>query len=232
MSATRHNERHRTEHIGWLRAAVLGANDGLISTSSLVVGVAAASAAPGTVLIAALAGSVAGALSMAAGEYVSVSSQADTERADLARERAELAADPEAEHAELATIYVARGLPPDLASRVADELMKHDALGAHARDELGMSEASRARPLQAALASAAAFGAGAAPPVLLAALLPAALLTPLVAGSSLILLIILGGAAARLGGASLLRGAVRVAFWGAVAMACTSLVGRLFGTVV
>jgi vacuolar iron transporter family protein len=232
MSATRHNERHRTEHIGWLRAAVLGANDGLISTSSLVVGVAAASAAPGTVLIAALAGSVAGALSMAAGEYVSVSSQADTERADLARERAELAADPEAEHAELATIYVARGLPPDLASRVADELMKHDALGAHARDELGMSEASRARPLQAALASAAAFGAGAAPPVLLAALLPAALLTPLVAGSSLILLIILGGAAARLGGASLLRGAVRVAFWGAMAMACTSLVGRLFGTVV
>jgi vacuolar iron transporter family protein len=228
----RHLEFHRTEHIGWLRAAVLGANDGLISTSSLVVGVAAAQSARGPVLLAALAGLVAGALSMAAGEYVSVSSQADTERADLDRERRELATEPESERAELAGIYAARGLTPELARQVADQLMAHDALGAHARDELGMSEVTRARPIQAALASAAAFAAGAALPVLLVVFLPLAVITPVVVGSSLALLVVLGGAAARLGGAPLVTGALRVAFWGAVAMGCTALVGRLFGTIV
>jgi len=228
----RHRELHRTEHIGWLRAAVLGANDGLISTSSLVVGVAAAQQTHDAVLLAALAGLVAGALSMAAGEYVSVSSQADTEQADLGRERRELATTPDLERAELAGIYVARGLTPDLAAQVADQLMAHDALGAHARDELGMSEATRARPIQAALASAAAFAVGAAPPLLLALFLPTAGLTPVVAGSSLVLLSVLGGTAARLGGAPLVTGAARVAFWGAVAMGCTALVGRFFGTVV
>ena len=227
----RHREFHRTEHIGWLRAAVLGANDGLISTSSLVVGVAAAQQTHDAVLLAALAGLVAGALSMAAGEYVSVSSQADTEQADLGRERRELATTPDLERAELAGIYVARGLTPDLAAQVADQLMAHDALGAHARDELGMSEATRARPIQAALASAAAFAVGAAPPLLLALFLPTAGLTPVVAGSSLVLLSVLGGTAARLGGAPLVTGAARVAFWGAVAMGCTALVGRFFGTV-
>jgi len=227
----RHRELHRTEHIGWLRAAVLGANDGLISTSSLVVGVAAAQQTHDAVLLAALAGLVAGALSMAAGEYVSVSSQADTEQADLGRERRELATTPDLERAELAGIYVARGLTPDLAAQVADQLMAHDALGAHARDELGMSEATRARPIQAALASAAAFAVGAAPPLLLALFLPTAGLTPVVAGSSLVLLSVLGGTAARLGGAPLVTGAARVAFWGAVAMGSTALVGRLFGTV-
>jgi len=227
----RHREFHRTEHIGWLRAAVLGANDGLISTSSLVVGVAAAQQTQDAVLLAALAGLVAGALSMAAGEYVSVSSQADTEQADLGRERRELATTPDLERAELAGIYVARGLTPDLAAQVADQLMAHDALGAHARDELGMSEATRARPIQAALASAAAFAVGAAPPLLLALFLPTAGLTPVVAGSSLVLLSVLGGTAARLGGAPLVTGAARVAFWGAVAMGCTALVGRFFGTV-
>jgi len=174
---------------------------------------------------------VAGALSMAAGEYVSVSSQADTEQADLGRERRELATTPDLERAELAGIYVARGLTPDLAAQVADQLMAHDALGAHARDELGMSEATRARPIQAALASAAAFAVGAAPPLLLALFLPTAGLTPVVAGSSLVLLSVLGGTAARLGGAPLVTGAARVAFWGAVAMGCTALVGRFFGTV-
>jgi len=227
----RHRELHRTEHIGWLRAAVLGANDGLISTSSLVVGVAAAQQTHDAVLLAALAGLVAGALSMAAGEYVSVSSQADTEQADLGRERRELATTPDLERAELAGIYVARGLTPDLAAQVADQLMARDALGAHARDELGMSEATRARPIQAALASAAAFAVGAAPPLLLALFLPTAGLTPVVAGSSLVLLSVLGGTAARLGGAPLVTGAARVAFWGAVAMGCTALVGRFFGTV-
>jgi VIT1/CCC1 family predicted Fe2+/Mn2+ transporter len=226
-----HPELHRTEHIGWLRAAVLGANDGLISTSSLVVGVAAAQAARDPVLLAALAGLVAGALSMAAGEYVSVSSQADTEQADLTRERRELTTSPESERKELAGIYIARGLTPDLAAQVADQLMAHDALGAHARDELGMFEATRARPIQAALASAAAFAAGATPPLLLVLSLPLSVLTPAVAGSSLLLLLILGGLAAQLGGAPLLKGAARVAFWGAVAMGCTALVGRLFGTV-
>ena len=228
----RHRELHRTEHIGWLRAAVLGANDGLISTSSLVVGVAAAQQTHDAVLLAALAGLVAGALSMAAGEYVSVSSQADTEQADLDRERRELATTPDLERAELAGIYVARGLTPDLAAQVADQLMAHDALGAHARDELGMSEATRARPIQAALASAAAFAVGAAPPLLLALFLPPAGLTQVVVGSSLVLLSVLGGTAARLGGAPLVTGAARVAFWGAVAMGSTALVGRLFGTVV
>jgi VIT1/CCC1 family predicted Fe2+/Mn2+ transporter len=225
-----HREFHRTEHIGWLRAAVLGANDGLISTSSLVVGVAAANPAPGAVLVAALAGLVAGALSMAAGEYVSVSSQADTEGADLARERHELATSPESEHTELQRIYTARGLSPELAAQVADQLTAHDALGAHARDELGMSESTRARPIQAALASAAAFAVGAALPLGLAAFWPADSLSIAVGGSSLLLLAVLGGTAARLGGAPLTAGAARVAFWGAAAMASTALVGRLFGT--
>ncbi|MEQ1802879.1 MAG: VIT1/CCC1 transporter family protein [Gammaproteobacteria bacterium] len=227
-----HAEAHRTDTIGWLRAAVLGANDGLISTSSLVVGVAAAAATRDPVVVAALAGLVAGALSMAAGEYVSVSSQADTERADLDRERAELAADPQREHAELAGIYVGRGLTPELAKQVADQLTAHDALGAHARDELGLSEITRARPIQAALASAAAFATGAALPVVLVLLVPLTVLTTVVIGSSLLLLAALGGLAGRLGGASLLKGAARVTFWGAVAMGCTALVGRLFGTVV
>jgi VIT1/CCC1 family predicted Fe2+/Mn2+ transporter len=225
-----HREFHRTEHIGWLRAAVLGANDGLISTSSLVVGVAAANPAPGAVLVAALAGLVAGALSMAAGEYVSVSSQADTEGADLVRERHELATSPESEHAELQRIYIARGLSPELAAQVASQLTAHDALGAHARDELGMSESTRARPIQAALASAAAFAVGAALPLVLAAFWPPGSLTLAVGVSSLILLGVLGGTAARLGGAPPAAGAARVAFWGVVAMACTALVGRLFGT--
>lgn len=227
-----HSELHRTAHIGWLRAAVLGANDGLISTSSLVVGVAAAQTAREPVLLAAVAGLVAGALSMAAGEYVSVSSQADVEHADLARERRELATSPDSERKELIGIYVARGLTPDLAAQVADQLTAHDALGAHARDELGMSETSRARPVQAALSSAVAFAAGAMPPVALVLLLPVATLPAAVMGSSLLLLVILGSLAAQLGGAPRARGAARVAFWGAVAMAATALVGRLFGAVV
>ncbi|MDH5254922.1 MAG: VIT family protein [Gammaproteobacteria bacterium] len=227
-----HAERHRTDTIGWLRAAVLGANDGLISTSSLVVGVAAAATTRDPVVVAALAGLVAGALSMAAGEYVSVSSQSDTENADLERERTELATDPQREHAELAGIYVQRGLTPDLARQVADQLTAHDALGAHARDELGLSEITRARPLQAAVASAAAFATGAALPFVLVLLVPVARLTPVVTGSSLLLLAALGALAARLGGAPVLKGAARVTFWGAVAMGCTALVGRLFGTVV
>jgi vacuolar iron transporter family protein len=226
-----HRERHRGERIGWLRAAVLGANDGLISTSSLVVGVAAAAPNRGAVLLAAVAGLAAGALSMAAGEYVSVSSQKDTERADLEREKKELAATPEAEREELAGIYVARGLERELALQVADRLTAHDALGAHARDELGIHELTRARPIQAAVASAASFAVGAAPPTVLAALLPASALTPVLVAVTLVLLLALGGAAAHLGGASPLRGALRVAFWGAVAMACTAGVGRLFGAV-
>jgi VIT1/CCC1 family predicted Fe2+/Mn2+ transporter len=215
-----------------MRAAVLGANDGLISTSSLIVGVASAEPNRSAVLLAAVAGLVAGALSMAAGEYVSVSSQADTERADLAQERGELATAPEAERAELAGIYVSRGVSRDLAVHVADQLMAHDALGAHARDELGIHEMTRARPIQAAVTSAASFAVGAAPPALLAALLPSGLLTLGVVGVSLGLLLVLGGVAARLGGASLTRGALRVVFWGAVAMACTAAVGRIFGAVV
>jgi len=226
-----HRELHRGERIGWLRAAVLGSNDGLISTSSLVVGVAAAAPSREAILLAAVAGLAAGALSMAAGEYVSVSSQADTERADLARERVELATSPEAERDELAEIYATRGLGRELAIQVADQLMAHDALGAHARDELGMHETTRARPIQAAAASAASFAVGAAPPAVLAAMLPAGALTPGVVGVTLGLLLVLGGVAARLGGAPLARGALRIAFWGAVAMGCTAAVGRLFGAV-
>lgn len=228
--STIHREVHRGERIGWLRAGVLGANDGLISTSSLVVGVAAASPNRDAILLAAVAGLVAGALSMAAGEYVSVSSQADTERADLTRERRELASSPEAERAELAGIYVNRGLDRELAMKVADQLTAHDPLAAHARDELGIHSLTRARPIQAAVASAASFTVGAAPPALLAALLPVAELTRIVVTATLALLLVLGAVAARLGGAPLARGAVRVAFWGAVAMACTAGVGRLFGS--
>ena len=224
-----HSEIHRVDRIGWLRAAVLGANDGLISTSSLIVGVAAAQATPAGILVAGVAGLVGGALSMAAGEYVSVSSQADSENADLARERRELATAPEAEHRELAGIYVARGLTPALAEQVATQLTAHDALGAHARDELGITDLTRARPLTAALASAASFAVGAALPLLLAMVAPAGLLTPLIFASTLVLLLALGALAARLGGAALLRGAVRVAFWGVIAMAATGLVGHLFG---
>jgi VIT1/CCC1 family predicted Fe2+/Mn2+ transporter len=225
-------ELHRSGRIGWMRAAVLGANDGLISTSSLIVGVASAEPSRTAVLLAAVAGLVAGALSMAAGEYVSVSSQADTERADLAQERGELATAPDAERAELAGIYMGRGVRRDLAVQVAEQLMAHDALGAHARDELGIQAMTRARPIQAAVTSAASFAVGAAPPALLAGLLPAGVLTLGVVGVSLVLLLVLGGVAARLGGASLTRGALRVAFWGAVAMGCTAAVGRLFGAVV
>jgi VIT1/CCC1 family predicted Fe2+/Mn2+ transporter len=226
----RHIERHRTAHVGWLRAAVLGANDGLISTASLVVGVAASGTGRAAVLIAGVAGLVAGAMSMAAGEYVSVSSQADTEAADLTRERHELATAPEAEHAELAGIFEARGLTPELAKSVADQLTANDALGAHAREELGLSELTAARPLQAALSSAVAFAIGAALPVAVSALAPAAHLTTLVIGSALVLLLVLGAIAARVGGASMWRGAARVAFWGALAMAASALVGRVFGT--
>jgi VIT1/CCC1 family predicted Fe2+/Mn2+ transporter len=227
-----HRERHRTERIGWLRAAVLGANDGIVSTASLVIGVAAASAARGDVLIAGVAGLVAGAMSMAAGEYVSVKSQADTEAADVERERGELAADPGAEHRELAGIYVARGLDAELADQVATQLMEHDALGAHARDELGISETLSARPVQAALSSAASFTAGAALPLLVALMAPTGSLPAVVAGSSLMFLATLGAVAARAGGASAIRGAWRVTFWGALAMAITAAVGALFGTVV
>lgn len=227
-----HHELHRSERIGWLRAAVLGANDGLISTSSLVVGVAAAEPGRVAILLAAIAGLAAGALSMAAGEYVSVSSQADTEHADLARERGELATSPEAERDELAGFYITRGLSRDVAIQVADQLMAHDALGAHARDELGIHETTRARPIQAAVASATSFAVGAAPPAVLATLLPTGVLTPSVVGVTLGLLLVLGGVAARLGGAPLPRGALRMAFWGAVAMGCTAAVGRLFGLVV
>lgn len=228
---SRHTELHRTEHIGWLRAAVLGANDGLISTSSLVVGMAAAQAARGSVVLGALAGLVAGAFSMAAGEYVSVSTQSDTETADLARETTELAENPEFERVELASIYEERGLTKDLALQVADQLMARDALGAHARDELGMSQTTRARPIQAALSSAAAFATGAFPPLLLVLLVPLRVVGVSVTGVTVLLLIALGTLAAQLGGAPRLRGAIRVTFWGAVALGATALVGRVFGTV-
>lgn len=227
-----HIERHRTAHIGWLRAAVLGANDGLISTASLVVGVAASGSGRAAVLVAGVAGVVAGAMSMAAGEYVSVSSQSDTERADLARERHELATQPEVEHAELAGIYEKRGLSPALAARVATELMARDALGAHARDELGITEALSARPIQAALASAASFAVGALLPVGVAAVAPEPLLARLVTGSALVLLAVLGALAAKVGGAPLGRAAIRVTFWGALAMGASAVVGRLFGATV
>jgi vacuolar iron transporter family protein len=225
-----HQERHRTERIGWLRAAVLGANDGIVSTASLILGVAAAEPNRSSVLVAGVAGLVAGAMSMAAGEYVSVSSQADTERADLARERAELAADAPAEREELAKIYMGRGLVPDLAYQVADQLMAHDALGAHARDELGISEALQARPVQAAFTSALTFAVGAALPLLLVLLVPEGRMVPAVAGISLVCLAVLGGLAAKAGGARVLVAALRVVFWGALAMALTAGIGKFFGT--
>ncbi len=227
-----HRERHRTERVGWLRAAVLGANDGIVSTASLVVGVAAASASRGEVLTAGVAGLVAGAMSMAAGEYVSVSSQADTERADLARERRELVEDVEGERIELASIYMKRGLDPGLAKRVAEQLMAKDALGAHARDELGISETLSARPVQAALTSAMSFAAGASMPLLVVLLAPPAGLVAAVSMASLPLLALLGVLAARAGGAPLGKSAARVTFWGALAMGATAGVGALFGTVV
>lgn len=225
----RHAERHRTDRIGWLRAAVLGANDGIVSTASLVVGVAAAGSSQSAILVAGVAGLMAGAMSMAAGEYVSVHSQADTEKADLERERIELELHPEAEHAELTGIYVGRGLAPDLAHQVAGELMTHDALGSHARDELGISDLLSARPVQAALASAASFAVGAVLPLAAVALAPERMLIPWVSGSTLVFLAVLGAMAARAGGASVLPGAWRVTFWGALAMAVTAGVGALFG---
>jgi VIT1/CCC1 family predicted Fe2+/Mn2+ transporter len=226
----KHTERHRSERIGWLRAAVLGANDGILSTASLVVGVASATASRQQILLAGIAGVVAGALSMAAGEYVSVSSQGDTEHADLEMERHELATQPQAEEDELAGIYVGRGLEPDLAAQVARQLMAKDALAAHARDELGLTEELVARPLQAAFTSALTFAAGAAVPLLTILLLPARV--TIVSGVSLLCLVALGAIAARAGGASVLIGAARVGFWGALAMAVTAGVGRLFGTAV
>ncbi len=222
-------ERHGTGRTGWLRAAVLGANDGIVSTASLVIGVAAAGASRGAVLTAGLAGLVAGAMSMAAGEYVSVSSQADAEHSDLARERRELEEDPEAEHRELAAIYVGRGLDARLASEVARQLAAKDALAAHMRDELGISEALRARPMQAALASAAAFAAGAALPLGAAVLAPADASMAVVAGLSLASLAILGAVAARIGRSGVAKGTLRVTFWGAIAMALTAAIGRAFG---
>jgi len=222
--------RHRTPRVGWLRATVLGANDGILSTSSLVLGVAAAHATHGNVMVAGIAGMVAGAMSMAAGEYVSVHSQRDTEEADLELERAELQADSAAEHKELAAIYVGRGLDPKLAKQVAAQLMAHDALGAHARDELGISPAFSARPIQAAIASAGSFAVGAAMPLAVTAIAPDAGLIPLVAASSLLFLAMLGALAARVGGAGVAVGAMRVTFWGALAMAATVGVGALFGT--
>ena len=224
-------ERHRTGRVGWLRAAVLGANDGILSTASLVLGVASAHASHGSIMVAGVAGLVAGAMAMAAGEYVSVHSQADTEKADLKLERRELRTDNAGEHKELAAIYVARGLDAALAKQVAKQLMAHDALGAHARDELGISASLRARPIQAALASAASFVTGAAMPLVVTAIAPVAVLIPLVAASSLLFLALLGGLAARAGGAGVLAGAMRVTFWGALAMAVTAGVGALFGTV-
>ena len=225
------SERHYGERIGWLRAAVLGANDGIVSTASLVAGVAAANVARGDVMIAGIAGLVAGAMSMAAGEYVSVSSQADTEAADLARERRELDADEAFEVQELTDIYVKRGLEAALARQVAVQLMAHDALAAHARDELGFSEVHTARPIQAALASASTFAVGAALPLVLTWLSPPALVVPLVTGGSLVFLALLGGLAARAGGASVAIGAGRVILWGAMAMAATAVVGTVFGTI-
>ncbi len=227
-----HPEKHRTHRIGWLRAAVLGANDGIVSTASLIVGIAASEAAHDAIMLAGVAGLVAGAMSMAAGEYVSVSSQADTEQADLKRERKELDENPHHEHKELAAIYVSRGLDPVLAVQVAEQLMSHDALGAHARDELGISATSKARPIQAALTSAATFAVGAALPLLIVVVAPAADLIVLISSASLLFLIALGLLAAYTGGSGLIKSAVRVAFWGALAMGLTAAVGALFGTVV
>ena len=225
----RHLERHRTDRVGWLRAAVLGANDGIVSTASLIVGVAAAQASHSALLVTGVAGLVAGAMSMAAGEYVSVYSQADTEKADIERERLELLADTASEHKELAAIYVGRGLDHALAKQVAEQLMAHDALGAHTRDELGISHTLTARPLQAALASAASFAIGALMPLLVMLLAPESILVYAVSGASLACLALLGGVAARAGGAPVMPGSLRVTFWGALAMALTAGVGALFG---
>jgi len=227
----RHIERHRTHRIGWLRAAVLGANDGIVSTASLVLGVAAAGAASKDILVAGVAGLVAGAMSMAAGEYVSVSSQADTESADLDRERKELETDPVHEHQEMQAIYVGRGLDPELAAQVATQLMNHDALGAHARDELGISEMLTARPVQAAMASAATFSIGAVLPLVIVVVVPQSALMWTVSLSSLVFLALLGSLSARTGGASMGVAAIRVTFWGALAMALTAGVGAMFGAV-
>ncbi|MEO8678538.1 MAG: VIT family protein [Vicinamibacterales bacterium] len=232
MARTTHKETHRGDRIGWLRAAVLGANDGIVSTASLVVGVAAANTGHRELVVAGLAGMVAGAMSMAAGEYVSVSSQADTENADLAREKSELATQPEAEFQELAGIYVGRGLTPELAGQVAKQLMDHDALGAHLRDELGISETLTARPVQAAMASASSFAVGAILPLMVAVLVPLESVVLVVGATTVLFLFGLGALAARTGGAPVLTAAVRVTFWGALAMAITAGVGRLFGTVV
>lgn len=227
----RHGEFHRIQHVGWLRAAVLGANDGIISTASLMMGIAAAQAETSSILLAGIAGLVAGAASMAAGEYVSVRSQADTEAADLARERHELESEPESELRELTEIYVTRGVTRELARQVAVQLMAHDALGAHARDELGILEFMRARPLQAALASAGTFAAGALIPLLIAVFSPQVILIPAIAVISLISLAVLGGVAAKVGGANLVKGSLRVSLWGAIAMAMTGIVGHFFGVV-
>ncbi|MBK9216726.1 MAG: VIT family protein [Chloracidobacterium sp.] len=229
---TSHNEMHRVHRIGWLRAAVLGANDGIVSTASLVIGVAAAQAEHSSVMLAGIAGLFAGALSMAAGEYVSVSSQADTERADIELERRHLRDDPDFELRELAAIYEQRGLAPKLAAEVARQMTEHDALAAHARDELGISDVMSAKPIQAAVFSAVSFSIGAALPLGVAALALGALLIPTVAVSSLVFLALLGAVAARVGGAPVVMGLARVLFWGAIAMAATALVGRLFGTIV
>ncbi len=223
---------HVVNRIGWLRAAVLGANDGIVSTASLIVGVASATSGPSEILVAGVAGLVAGAMSMAAGEFVSVSSQADAESADLDRERSELVANAAAETRELADIYVERGLDRDLAGKVAEQLMAHDALGAHAREELGISEITTARPVQAALASASSFATGAAIPLLAVVLAPHNIVTPVVAGVTLIALAVLGTLGARAGGAGVAKAAIRVTFWGAIAMAITAGIGALFGTVV
>ncbi len=226
-----HREDHQVSRIGWLRAAVLGANDGIVSTASLIIGVAAAAATPADILVAGVAGLVAGAMSMAAGEYVSVSSQSDTEKADLERERGELATQPEFERAELSAIYVTRGLDKALADQVADQLMASDALAAHARDELGISASTTARPVQAALTSALTFSVGAAMPLLMVVVAPPDLIVVLVAAASLGFLAVLGALGARAGGASILRPTVRVVFWGALAMAITAAIGAAFGVV-
>lgn len=231
LTARHHVERHRADRIGWLRAAVLGANDGIVSTASLVIGVAVAGATHRSVLATAVAGLVAGAMSMAAGEYVSVHSQSDTEQADLARELVELAADPIAEGRELAAIYVSRGVSPDVATKVAAQLMARDAVGAHARDELGISASLAARPIQAALASAASFSVGAGLPLAVTLIAPPAALGWWVCASSLVFLALLGGMAARAGGAAMFPGAWRVTFWGALAMAITAGAGAVFGTI-
>jgi len=227
-----HAERHLVSRIGWLRAAVLGANDGIVSTASLIVGVAAASTASTDVLVAGIAGLVAGAMSMAAGEYVSVSSQSDTEQADLSRERLELANQPAFEREELARIYVRRGVEPGLARQVADQLMSKDALGAHAQDELGISQMTTAHPIQAALTSAATFALGAAMPLAMVLMAPQAVLVPVVSVASLLFLALLGAVGARAGGASVLRATIRVSFWGALAMGLTAGIGALVGTAV